>query len=200
MMTEKELVLYNSWKNFSDKLSDHKAYKYAQEQEFNRPVRLFLEKEFSNHPNGKILDIGCGLYPETYLPKGRDIYLVDWIPHIANTKNSHVCDAKSLPFEDKAFGIVLSKEVYGCLLNPEECLNEMIRVLEPDGLLVLIDWEFNLKEWDVRVKTFDPKKVADQIKSKGLEIIKSVQLIDRTEIEENAYLTAIVARKKAEIS
>jgi SAM-dependent methyltransferase len=198
-VTERESILQNSWKNFSDRQQgDRKTDRYVLQQDSNRPVRFFLAKEFNSHPNGKILDVGSGLYSETYLPKERDIHLLDWIPHIVNMKNSHVCNAKSLPFEDKAFGIVLSKEVYGCLLNPEECLDEMIRVLEPDGLLVLIDWEANLKEGDIRVKIFDSKKVADQIKSKGFEIIKSVRLIDRTEIEENAYLTAIVARKKTE--
>lgn len=88
-------------------------------------------------------------------------------------------------------------------MDSNKCLDEMSRVLKTNGLLILIDWEGNLKEFKTqnnRIKNFEPKEVAEEIKSKGFEIIKSVRLIDKTDNVDNiknVYLTAIVAKKKS---
>ena len=125
------------------------------EEKFNRPIKTFLEQEFGQIENEKILDVGSGLYSETYLPEGRDVYSVDWLPQVKKIKNSYVCNAESLPFGDNEFGMVLSKQVYGYLVSPEKCLDEMVRVLKPDGLLIIVDWKGNLKGDDFRVEDFE---------------------------------------------
>ena len=194
-MAEKERILYNSWVNFSDKQKGHDAYERSAEERFNQPIKLFLERELGNYPKGEILDVGSGLYPETYLPQGHSTFFVDWVPQIAGRENSYVCNIESLPFKKNKFEVVLSKQVYGYLVNPEKCLKEMTRVLKPGGLLILIDWEGDLKGRDFRVENFDPEKVADQIKLMGFRVIKSTRLIDKTRIEKDIYLTALISEK-----
>ncbi len=171
------------------------------ENEFNKSVKTFLEKETKDYLGEKILDNGCGLYAESYLPEGYDVYRIDLIKQFKEDEHSYVGDAEKLPFGDNEFGVVISKEVYGYLINSDKCLNEMTRVLKPNGLLILMDWEGNLKEFDkqkTRIQNFYPEKVAEKIKSNGLEIIKSVKLIDKTNNVDkikDVYLTAIVAKK-----
>lgn len=198
-MTGKTERALEDWTNYTKNQFEKYESEQRVEKIFNKPVKSFLEQEFRNYLNEKILDVGSGLFSETYLPEGYDVHCVDWLPHSENKKNRYICNAESLPFEDNSFGVVLSKQVYGYLINPKKCLDEMVRVLKPDGLLTLIDWEGNLKGRNSRVENFDPQKITGQIKLMGFEIIKSVRLLDRTKVEKNTYLTAIVAKKKSEI-
>ena len=200
MTSKNEQDLYGLWEKFSGKQIRNDELEYLAEEKFNRPIKAFLEQEFSQNIGEKILDVGSGLFSETYLPQGYEVCSVDWLPQVKKIKNSYVCNAESMPFGDNNFGVVLSKQVYGYLINPEKCLEEMVRVLKPNGLLVVIDWEGNLKGENFRVENFEPEKVVSKIKSMDFEIIKSVRLIDRTKVIKDVYLTAIVARKNLEVS
>ena len=204
MAVKTEQYLYKKWEEeFNEQMKNNESERLEQE-EFNRPIKNFLKQEFDQYLNEKILDVGSGLYSEAYLPEGHEIYRVDWLPQIDKKENSYVCNVESMPFEENMFGIVLSKQVYGSLLNPEKCLEEMVRVLKPNGLLVIIDWKGDLKREDARVENFEPKKVADKIQLMGLEIIKIEELMERRivikNVMKNACLTAIVARKNFEVS
>jgi len=200
MASKTEQDLYKLWGKFSDEQIKKNEHERLAEEKFNQPIKTFLQQEFDKNVDEKILDVGSGLYSETYLPEGHDIYRVDWLPQVNKIENSYVCNAESMPFEENTFGIVLSKQVYGYLINPEKCLDEMIRVLKPNGLLIIIDWEGNLKGENFRVENFDPEKVANKIQSNGFEISKSVRLIDRRKVIKDVYLTAIVARKNSTVS
>jgi len=204
MVSKTEQFLYNKWEEEFNVQMRSDEREWLEQEEFNRPIKNFLQKEFSQNGDEKILDVGSGLYSETYLPEEHDVYTVDWLPQIRKVKNSCVCNAGKLPFEKNEFGAVLSKQVYGYLVNPEKCLEEMVRVLKPNGLLIIIDWRGNLKIDDLRVEDFEPKKVADEIQLMGFEIIKIEDLIERRfmlkNVMKNACLTAIVARKNLEVS
>lgn len=206
MAVKTEQSLYKKWKEeFNVQVKNDECERLAEEK-FNRPIKTFLEQEFCQIENEKILDVGSGLYSETYLPEDYDVYSVDWLPQVKKIKNSYVCNCNTepLPFKDNEFGVVLSKQVYGYLINPEKCLEEMVRVLKPDGLLIIIDWKGNLKGDDFRVEDFEPKKIVDKIQSMGLEIIKTEELMERRivikNVMKNACLTAIVAKKNLEVS
>jgi len=200
MTSKNEQDLYGLWEKFSGKQIRNDELEYLAEEKFNRPIKAFLEQEFSQNIGEKILDVGSGLYSDTYLPQGHEVYSVDWLPQVKKIKKSYVCNVESMPFDDNAFGVVLLKQVYGYLINPEKCLDEMARVLKPNGLLMVIDWEGNLKGENFRVENFEPEKVASKVKSMGFEITKSVRLIDRTKVIKDVYLTAIVARKNSDVS
>lgn len=204
MAAKTEQGLYKKWaEEFNEQVKNDVRERLVEEK-FNRPIKTFLKQEVGQNLDEKILDVGSGLYSETYLPEGHDIYRVDWLPQINKKEKSYVCNAESMPFEENKFGVVLSKQVYGYLVNPEKCLEEMVRVLKPNGLLIIIDWKGNLQGDDFRVEDFEPKKVADKIQSMGLEIIKTEKLMERRivikNVMKNACLTAIVARKNLEVS
>ena len=206
MAAKTEQYLYGKWEEeFNVQMNNDECERLEQE-EFNRPIKTFLKQEFCQNLGEKVLDVGSGLYSETYLPEGHEVYSVDWLPQVKKIKNSYVCNCNTdlLPFKDNEFGVVLSKQVYGYLVNPEECLDQMIRVLKPNGLLIIIDWKGDLKREDARVENFEPRKVANKIQSMGLEIIKTEQLMERRIVIKNAMknacLTAIVARKNLEVS
>lgn len=192
--------LYQYWEKDVEKQLKNNDSESSAEKRFNQPVKHFLEIELEKYKGEKMLDVGSGLYPETYLPEGCHFCCVDWLPSTKKTEKSYIGDAENLPFKGKEFGVVLSKQVYGYLENPERCLDEMVRVLKPNGLLILIDWEGDLKDQNYRIKNFEPEKVAEEIKSNGFEIIKSVRLIDRNKVIKDTYLTAIIARKNSESS
>ncbi|XFA73009.1 methyltransferase domain-containing protein [Thermosynechococcaceae cyanobacterium Okahandja] len=49
------------------------------------------------------------------------------------------CDAKALPFADGSFAVVISNSLIHHLADPRPALVEMLRVLQPGGLLFLRD-------------------------------------------------------------
>ena len=48
-------------------------------------------------------------------------------------------DAKSMPFEDKSFDVVISLNTFHLIDDPVGMLNEVERVLKPNGLLLVTD-------------------------------------------------------------
>jgi SAM-dependent methyltransferase len=52
-------------------------------------------------------------------------------------RQSHV---ESLPFSDQAFDVVVSTNAFHYFRNPLGALEEMARVLRPNGRLVITDW------------------------------------------------------------
>jgi len=80
------------------------------------------------HPNGFILDHGCGLKVE-YLPNVVYFDVVDY----ATTDVRGVVER--LPFRDDSFEAVISIAVLEHVKNPSECAKEIVRVLKPGGTL-----------------------------------------------------------------
>jgi ubiquinone/menaquinone biosynthesis C-methylase UbiE len=59
-----------------------------------------------------------------------------------------VAGAEALPFSDTTFDVVLSTTVFHCLPNHTRdlCIREMVRVLKPNGRLLLIDFGGSKRE------------------------------------------------------
>ncbi len=97
------------------------------------------------------LDVGCGKGEWTFtiakiLPKETIITGIDkevqWIEKIqAPTSNFifSVADAHALPFPDQSFDLVTCQTLLMHVNDVEQVLKEMIRVLKPNGLLVLVE-------------------------------------------------------------
>ena len=49
------------------------------------------------------------------------------------------CDAKGLPFDDDSFAAVMSNSIIHHIPEPLDCFREMVRVLQPGGLLYVRD-------------------------------------------------------------
>lgn len=106
----------------------------------------------------RVLDVGCGAGHWTrtiarHLPAAATIVAIDrdpawakpsadWIETIAaRGLNVRICegDAATLPFPDAAFDFVTCQTVLIHLSDPLRALKEMLRVLEPGGLLLCIE-------------------------------------------------------------
>ena len=116
-----------------------------------RPGGLELTKKAVDmlglKPGDKVLDIGCGLgaslkfLAESY---GADVRGVDFAPEAVRKtaeligEGRALCaDACRLPFEDESFQLVLMECVLTLIPEPELALSEALRVLAPEGALVI---------------------------------------------------------------
>lgn len=96
----------------------------------------------------KILDLGCGggTYVRYLASLGHKVVGIDY--SINSLKRASAADkdqsgiylggeAYNLPFYKESFELVVSIGVLQALDNPERALDEMVRVLEPNGVLVV---------------------------------------------------------------
>lgn len=100
----------------------------------------------------KVLDVGCGTGEQLviYQERGCDVYGIDLSismlkvakEKLGNETNLQNCDATELPFEDGVFDLVHSS-LFLHQLSPQArsaMLSEAVRVMRPDGNLLLIDF------------------------------------------------------------
>jgi SAM-dependent methyltransferase len=96
-------------------------------------IRPFLEKYCTTD---LVLDIGGGKIETNHsysdLFPNRHTFDVD-----PERKPDTVGDAHSLPFEDNSFGHIICTEVLEHLHTPQKAVDEMYRVLKPEGSLIL---------------------------------------------------------------
>jgi len=98
---------------------------------------------------GPVLDVGCGpgVMADDVRARGFDYVGVDAAPGMirralerygkADGLEFGVADIAALPFEDRRFGAVLCMGVLEYLRDPEAALDEMLRVTQAGGLLVV---------------------------------------------------------------
>ena len=70
-------------------------------------------------------------------------------------------DAANMPFPDNHYGMVMESTMFIQLKNDELCrliANEMIRVTNKDGFILLIDWRYS-KPWNKRYRGLSLKRV-----------------------------------------
>jgi len=105
-----------------------------------------------NKANGKrVLDVGCGNGYVTceFAEAGAEVTSVDITDKAVELTKARLAfrrlsadvnqgDAEALPFEDEAFDIVVSFGVIHHTPNTEQAVSELVRVLKPDGRLLLM--------------------------------------------------------------
>jgi len=134
------------------------AHKYRGEAQISgwselglrRRLRLFssLLPSLGLPRTADVLDLGCGAgtYVRHLAGLGHNVIGIDYsLPSLAHavladrTKHGHylVAEGYALPFGPGAFDLVVSIGVLQVLARPEAALDEMARVLRPDGVLVV---------------------------------------------------------------
>lgn len=96
-----------------------------------------------NHPDCRLLDIGCGWNAgllkavEPYVSEGVGIDFKAPELRTPKIRTMRITLAGRLPFEDASFDVVTLLAVLEHLSQPREMLREIARVLQPRGQLVL---------------------------------------------------------------
>jgi len=116
--------------------------------ETNKRLKIVFEMLLSGTSlrGKKFLDVGCGLgyFSKKAIRKGARVTGLDVGERIIKRARKLmpagrflVGDAKSLPFNDNTFDIVLCTEVIEHVENPHKALNELFRVTKKGGYVVL---------------------------------------------------------------
>lgn len=136
--------------------------KAAANKEFTTPFQIDLFSEFVQEED-KILDVGCGygrtlneLYSKGYknlcgidfsnkmIERGRKQF--PWL-------NLKINEDKKIPYEDNNFDSIILFAVLTCIVSDDEqifLINEIKRVLKPNGILYMNDFLLNTDERNVK--------------------------------------------------
>lgn len=91
--------------------------------------------------SGRVLDIGCAdRWVEQQLPSGSEYIGLDYLAtgkHMYGSRPDAFADASCLPLVDESIDTVVMLEVMEHLRHPREALQEIARVLRPQGSLLL---------------------------------------------------------------
>ena len=121
-----------------------------------------LRKNLLSKATGKILDVACGTGLNLPLfPTGSDITAVDLSPNMLEVArknateiglnvNLAVMDAEHLEFADGSFDTVVSTLSTCTFPNPIKALQEIKRVCQPNGLILLLEHGHSNLSWLAR--------------------------------------------------
>lgn len=113
------------------KLSNSEYLVYA-------PLFKGLKQAITNHATKRLLDIGCGNKPyESWFADKVEEYIGCDIAQSDLNKVDVICEAQSIPFEDKSFDTVFTTQVIEHVGDHEGMLNEAFRLLKPGGKMIL---------------------------------------------------------------
>lgn len=152
-------------------------------------------KKYSSLLKGKLLDFGCGNKPYENLFNCDNYIGLD----IENSGNSHskskvdvYYDGRTIPFETNYFESVFSSEVLTHVFNTSDILNEIHRVLKPDGVFLLtvpFSWFENEIPFDnVRYTSFGIKYALEEAGFKIVKFEKTTNFIQTVFQLFNGYL------------
>jgi SAM-dependent methyltransferase len=134
------------------------------------------------HARGRLLDVGCGDKPYEAIFRPHVTEYVG-IEHEGVFPSTHASsaerrpdlyyDGKRLPFADHSFDTVLSIQVLEHTPKPQALLDEMARVLRPDGLLILsAPFSARLHEEPYDYFRYTPHGLRALCGESGLEVIE----------------------------
>ncbi len=161
-----------------------------------RRLELFsrILPQLSLPPSARILELGCGAGTYVRLLGGlghRPVGLDYSLPSLARAlasdpgaKGHYVGgDAYGLPFRDATFDMVMSIGVLQALSDPERALDEMVRLLSPEGVLLvetlnaggLAAWARAARDRLLgrppRVRTYAPGHTFQWLADRGLRVV-----------------------------
>ena len=119
---------------------------------------------------GDVLDFGCGSKPYVSLFKNASSYVGVDLRHSGHDHSLSLIDVfydgKVLPFSDQCFDSIVSFEVFEHISNLEEVLIELLRVLKPNGFILVSTpfcWGEHEEPFDfIRLTSFGMKSMFER--------------------------------------
>lgn len=174
-------------------MEDNQAYSWAdgREDNMNKEEKVpYSERyeEMSKHIKGEriaLLDVGCrNAVLRKYLDDSVKYYGIDIEPEVDFVQKVNVSMDK-FPFESNFFDYVIISEVLEHLDNQHHCLNEIYRVLKPEGILIgtvpnslnanriiMVLFNKRFKMTEDHYCSFDIDEIERLLKANGFDIIE----------------------------
>jgi SAM-dependent methyltransferase len=117
-------------KNNISKITEKEILKYPTSLNFKHNFLPFIKKKT------KILEIGCGALAVSRICHDNETFFTDlsWdLLKYANVDNCFCCDINNLPFKDEVFDCVIGSAVLHHLIDINQGLSEIRRVLKNSG-------------------------------------------------------------------
>ena len=158
---------------------------------------------------GKTLDVGCGTKPYVHLYRSSE-YIgleIDTPQNRADKKADYFYDGNKFPFDNGSFDSLVVNEVFEHVFNPDQFLDEAVRILKPAGLVLLtmpFVWDEHEQPYDfARYSSFGIKALLEKHGFEVLEQRKSTddirvifQLLNayiyKKTVTKNAYLNVLI--------
>lgn len=124
--------------------------------------------EHAGRLEGRLLDVGCGRKPY------RDLFQsTEYVGLEIDTPENRECKqadsyyaGETFPFQDKYFDGVICNQVLEHVFTPDQFLAEIMRILKPDGTLLLtvpFVWDEHEQPWDyARYSSFGLKHLLER--------------------------------------
>lgn len=114
---------------------------------FLRPQKRVLFREVNRVPPGKLLDIGVGNGRHLHEYKAHQVTGIDTSATMLAIAGKHKCgnvvllqmNGESLYFRDGTFDYVILSHVIAVVDEPDKLLEEVFRVLKPDGKIFILN-------------------------------------------------------------
>ncbi|WP_400153864.1 metalloregulator ArsR/SmtB family transcription factor [Candidatus Methanomassiliicoccus intestinalis] len=168
------------------------ATNHILDEEFSS-IKSMLESNVNINKKMKVLDVGtgAGLMATSFALMGHEVFAVDLSEAMldyaeSNAKNRNVevilikSDAQKLPFGNCEFDMVVSKDLLWSLNNPVIAYTELLRVLKPNGYLLIIDGNYYLDLYD---SDYKQKKLYKDLKNGKNNSLHAKTNVDNVDFE-----------------
>jgi ubiquinone/menaquinone biosynthesis C-methylase UbiE len=165
------------WTMRSEGFSEH-MLEHMEEDEKGLYIRRV--REFSDTRKMKVLDIGTGpgLFPIILGRDGHDVTAIDYSDGMLEAASRNCAqagvkcdimkmDAQHLEFGDESFDLVVSRKVLWNLPDPVGAYKEWLRVLKPEGKMILFDANWWLHFYDEEYKRLHESRIAEMKEKLG---------------------------------
>lgn len=141
---------------------------------FSRKDLYEIIQDNSSYISGRALDFGCGTKPYQDL-FSTDKYIGVEIDIPGEYKDREIVyyDGKHIPFEDETFDSLISSEVFEHVVNIDEIVKELNRVLKRGGnVLITVPFVYPRHCWPNDYRRYTYEGIKNLLTSNGFEIIK----------------------------